>query len=271
MLRGALLLALLAFGTSCRNEAGKVPTAEPPGGAAPASRSSASATSAAHSTDADQTPADADAASPAGNPKPLDTTTGSAEQEPGHPAEPAESPAKAHEPSDEASGEQANVPSADAAAPGSKEDAAKAGAGSLGEECGSYSSAAPEEDDKGTTAAAFSAEYPLQENPLAGCTLCHVDIEDQFLGSIHFEEKVGCRTCHGPSEGHVADENNEVKPDEMFARRDVDRLCGRCHECPRPVPAKPELTADGQAKVCTDCHGPHDVALADKPNSAGAP
>jgi hypothetical protein len=113
-----------------------------------------------------------------------------------------------------------------------------------------------------------SAEYPLQDNPLAGCSLCHVDIEDEFLGSLHFEEKVGCITCHGPSEGHVADENNEVKPDEVFARPDVDRLCERCHECSRPKPEKPELTEDGRRKVCIDCHGSHDVALAADAGSA---
>ncbi|HUT89520.1 MAG TPA: hypothetical protein VMY37_08495 [Thermoguttaceae bacterium] len=106
-----------------------------------------------------------------------------------------------------------------------------------------------------------SAEYPLQANPLAGCSLCHVDIEDEFVGSLHFEEKVGCITCHGPSEGHLADENNEVKPDEVFARPDVHRLCERCHECSRLKPEKPELTQDGQRKVCTDCHGAHDVVL----------
>ncbi|MHC4403395.1 MAG: hypothetical protein ACYTG0_27365 [Planctomycetota bacterium] len=104
-------------------------------------------------------------------------------------------------------------------------------------------------------------EYPLQENPLAGCSLCHVDVEDKFVGSIHFEEKVGCATCHGPSEGHLADENNEVKPDEVFARDDVDRLCGGCHECFRLESDQPEVTAEGQPKVCTDCHGHHDVAL----------
>lgn len=112
-----------------------------------------------------------------------------------------------------------------------------------------------------TAAANAETKYPLQDNPLAGCPLCHVDIEDQFVGGIHFQQKVGCRTCHGPSEGHIADENNEVKPDELFARENVDRLCGRCHECSRSVPEEPELTQDGQVKVCIDCHGPHDLVL----------
>jgi hypothetical protein len=120
---------------------------------------------------------------------------------------------------------------------------------------------APGAPEQSETAAKLP-EYPLQENPLAGCSLCHVDIEDEFVGSLHFEEKVGCVTCHGPSTGHAADENNEVKPDEVFARPDVNRLCEVCHECLRPKPEEPELTADGQRKVCIDCHGPHDVALA---------
>jgi hypothetical protein len=97
--------------------------------------------------------------------------------------------------------------------------------------------------------------YPLQENPLAGCSLCHVDVEDEFVGSSHFAEKVGCTTCHGPSEGHLADENNEVKPDQVFARKDVDRLCGACHECGRPEKAA------ARAPLCTDCHGHHDQKL----------
>ena len=97
-------------------------------------------------------------------------------------------------------------------------------------------------------------------NPLAGCDLCHIDVTDEYVGSIHDVEKVGCVECHGPSEGHVADENNEVKPDQLFAREDVDRLCGTCHECDRPT--EPEPAAESGRKVCIDCHGPHDLVLA---------
>jgi hypothetical protein len=95
---------------------------------------------------------------------------------------------------------------------------------------------------------------------LAGCTLCHVDVEDEFVGTAHFTHDVGCRTCHGPSKGHLADENNEVKPDEMFARADVDRLCSDCHECERPGPAQAAGATGPEHKVCTDCHGWHTLA-----------
>lgn len=112
------------------------------------------------------------------------------------------------------------------------------------------------------------AKYPLQDNPLAGCSICHVDVEDEFVGNKHFEQKVGCQTCHGPSEGHLADENNEVKPDRLFTRKNVDQLCGPCHECGRPNTRDSAVGADGQPMVCTDCHGYHDLSF--KTTTAGA-
>ncbi len=106
--------------------------------------------------------------------------------------------------------------------------------------------------------------YPLQANPLAGCSICHVDVEDEYTGSAHFKKKVGCKTCHGPSKGHVADENNEVKPDQTFARQEINRFCTSCHhhqQCCRPKPRKPQAKARPRSQVCTDCHGHHDLKL----------
>jgi len=103
-----------------------------------------------------------------------------------------------------------------------------------------------------------------EKNPLAGCQQCHVDIEDEYGPSLHFQEKVACTECHGPSKGHLADENNEVKPDELFARKDVDRLCGRCHECSRPAEPKRIPKSSPDYQVCTDCHGHHDLKLTGK-------
>lgn len=106
----------------------------------------------------------------------------------------------------------------------------------------------------GQNGALDAVSISLQANPLAGCTMCHVDVEDRLANSRHFVNKVGCQTCHGPSEGHLADENNEVKPDQLFTRENVDRLCKLCHECSRPHEA---LKAP---EVCVDCHGHHDPA-----------
>ena len=99
------------------------------------------------------------------------------------------------------------------------------------------------------------------KNPLAGCQLCHVDVEDEYTPSRHFKEKIACTKCHGRSEGHLADENNEVKPDEVFAREDVDRLCSECHECSREPANDPPVESAAQRRVCTDCHGSHELKI----------
>ena len=224
----ALALVLIVLFTSCRNDA-----SEPPAGSVtPGAPSPAGA--GVESPDSLQPPASPEDPNPA--------------EEPDSPDEPMV-PGPSDPPADEPTGaavETARSPHSDAAQPPEGSTEATAATAKEGE----------------TQAVARLPEYPLQDNPLSGCSLCHVDIEDEFVGTLHFEEKIGCITCHGPSEAHLADENNEVKPDEVFARADVDRLCERCHECLRPKAEKPELTAEGQRKVCIDCHGPHDCALA---------
>lgn len=98
-------------------------------------------------------------------------------------------------------------------------------------------------------------------NPLAGCLQCHVDVEAEHLGSKHYRVlKTDCIDCHGPSEGHVADEINEVKPEETFARKDTDRLCNKCHKCSRKVTPSWTKTPPEKRKVCTDCHAAHRFA-----------
>ena len=98
---------------------------------------------------------------------------------------------------------------------------------------------------------------------LAGaCITCHVDEVDEYIGSLHRIEKVACVDCHGSSEPHVEDENNDVKPDTVFIRENTDRLCGQCHEddCTRPE-HKPETGKKPEPKICTDCHGKHSLKL----------
>lgn len=121
---------------------------------------------------------------------------------------------------------------------------------------------------RSTSPPAHSA-ISVATNPLAGCTMCHTDVENEFVGSVHFKMNIGCTRCHGPSEGHLADENNEVKPDELFARKDVDRLCGICHECRRPKETKAPPPAEPE--VCIDCHGAHTVALVKNDRARTAP
>jgi len=112
-----------------------------------------------------------------------------------------------------------------------------------------------------------SAEEPPAENPLGGCGICHIDVEDEVVPTLHFKEKVACVKCHGRSVAHAADENNEVPPDQVFTRKNVDRFCETCHECDRPKPAeRPKVRP-----VCIDCHGAHDLALISAEKKDGAP
>ncbi|NQT88150.1 hypothetical protein HQ560_15390, partial [bacterium] len=52
-------------------------------------------------------------------------------------------------------------------------------------------------------AAAPDGKAPAKTNPLAGCQLCHVDVEDEYVKSRHFRENVACVKCHGPSRKHA--------------------------------------------------------------------
>ena len=103
---------------------------------------------------------------------------------------------------------------------------------------------------------------PPADNPMGGCGMCHIDVEDEVVVSVHFKEKIGCVECHGRSLAHLADENNEVPPDRLFTKKTVDKFCQECHECGRPQPAEQIEPADRPEvhKVCTECHQAHTLA-----------
>jgi hypothetical protein len=93
-------------------------------------------------------------------------------------------------------------------------------------------------------------------NPMGGCGMCHIDIEDELFPSVHFKKKIGCVKCHGRSLAHLADENNEVAPDQMFTKKNTDKLCQTCHDCGRDEVAEQPETH----KICTQCHGAHTLS-----------
>ncbi len=101
---------------------------------------------------------------------------------------------------------------------------------------------------------------PIDGDLPGGCVTCHVDVSDELEGSAHLAEDIGCVECHGPSDAHVRDENNEAKPDQVFARADVDRLCSECHRCSRPGASEPAAQPPANRKVCIDCHKAHSLA-----------
>jgi hypothetical protein len=102
----------------------------------------------------------------------------------------------------------------------------------------------------------------LKAKLLGACDTCHVDSSDELVLSVHFkEEKIGCVKCHGKSDGHISDENNEVKPDRLFPPKVVDKFCGKCHECDRPKGTKPAKALKNRRPNCIDCHHPHSLVL----------
>ncbi len=119
----------------------------------------------------------------------------------------------------------------------------------------------------------------LAAAPEAGnlCTLCHPDVRVEFERSIHHSENVTCTSCHGgdPSASSV-DAAHRGRFRGRIARKDVPEACAVCHadtSMMRPYNLPTDQLAlyltsghgralargDGNAAVCTDCHGVHAI------------
>ena len=94
-----------------------------------------------------------------------------------------------------------------------------------------------------------------QELVSAGvCARCHVTTALEWGISKHSTitnatRVPSCTGCHGPSAGHVMDEENGIKPDRIPRGDAIATLCVECHTkgCPQT----------GETKGCQDCHHPH--------------
>ena len=145
-----------------------------------------------------------------------------------------------------------------------------------------WSNAAAEGKDKPAAKAACTIKADIkkdeEESPQidpmsvnATCYVCHMTFVYEKISSTHFEAKVTCIECHGTSAKHANDENiGATKPDVVYARKDVDKMCGKCHEdhdvAPRKVVARflqRKLPANREP-VCTDCHGTHRIEREEK-------
>ena len=128
-------------------------------------------------------------------------------------------------------------------------------------------------------AVAFRTGAPAQTDeampPNDVCYVCHIPFAEEALSVAHAQAKVGCRQCHGPSAGHMNDENiGATPPDRVYKASQVDRMCAKCHAArdhPKVAPAvrAARLAASTKAQsevkghsvepagICTDCHGTH--------------
>jgi formylglycine-generating enzyme required for sulfatase activity len=86
------------------------------------------------------------------------------------------------------------------------------------------------------------------------CARCHVSSSLEWGISRHSTVAASahapnCIGCHGPSKGHVADEQNSVKPERVPHGAAIAQLCKGCHRsgCPNTK----------QRTSCENCHHPH--------------
>jgi hypothetical protein len=89
------------------------------------------------------------------------------------------------------------------------------------------------------------------------CARCHVISVAEWGYSKHRPAGTDCKACHGASQGHVVDERNNVKPDQIPRQTAVAGLCLGCHEagCPKSK----------ETGSCQKCHHPHALVDPRKP------
>lgn len=119
-------------------------------------------------------------------------------------------------------------------------------------------------------------------NENSKCYVCHPGMKTEAISTIHIEIGVSCDVCHGSSTEHMHDEMLMTKPDLLFGRSEVQKMCSKCHKpggdrevYNRQDHAHPDAVEDffekwtgrmrpnGRAvtlnSVCTDCHGTHNI------------
>ena len=102
--------------------------------------------------------------------------------------------------------------------------------------------------------AAFSAAAQTSADPArfrqAGvCSRCHVAQVLEWTTSGHQAAAVDCQSCHGPSQGHVIDERNVVKPDKLPQGAAIAGFCQSCHTAGCPKTSRRD--------ACQSCHHAH--------------
>jgi len=117
------------------------------------------------------------------------------------------------------------------------------------------------EDDAPTT----QSSKPLADN--SRCHVCHMNFAAEELSTRHARAGVGCATCHGQSDAHIADESwasggNGTAPETMYPAAKINDACMSCHKPTfDQTKHKDFLAGLTQQKQCTQCHGKHRMAV----------
>ena len=96
------------------------------------------------------------------------------------------------------------------------------------------------------------------------CFVCHVNYMQEDIAVTHARANIGCATCHGESDKHIADESwasggNGTPPDIMYPRPKINPFCMGCHtkDTIDTDQHKPLFASGAEQTYCTDCHGNH--------------
>ena len=81
------------------------------------------------------------------------------------------------------------------------------------------------------------------------CARCHVVSALEWSISRHAKVGTNCQACHGPSQGHVTNERDEVKPDRIPHGAAIAGLCQVATL--RDVPRRPRRRPARLATTCT--------------------
>ena len=124
------------------------------------------------------------------------------------------------------------------------------------------------------------------------CYVCHPILKTEEITTDHLDIDITCDECHGPSIEHMHDEMLMTKPDLLFGRAEVERMCSNptCHKPggDRLIYARQDHKDQAAVKefhekwlhrvrpngrfitiksVCTDCHGTHNIVEGDEAGS----
>ena len=117
------------------------------------------------------------------------------------------------------------------------------------------------------------------------CYVCHPAMKTEELTANHLEMGITCDVCHGASTEHMHDEMLMTKPDLLFGRSQVRKMCSNS-TCHKPGPERRvygrQDHMDSEAveafferwtgrmrpngrnithdSICTDCHGTHNIS-----------
>jgi hypothetical protein len=133
-----------------------------------------------------------------------------------------------------------------------------------------------------------SSKYPVDPVAAAACLLCHGEIYDQVIGSVHGQNIIEkddtdgalCLDCHG-SPHYIKPAND---PESAVSRQNHIETCAKCHEnegilqkygLEENVIHSFRESFHGRklhlghlsAPVCSSCHNAHDIKSKDDPSS----